>query len=113
MTVFDAPRMARPLTAIAAGELTGVEGFIATALNPEFVIITDCELFGRMPKDQFEGESQLPLPGLVHEFTCAGAVVTINASADAMMQSARDLSLLQRDNRISMPQKLQCPAPRR
>jgi hypothetical protein len=46
------------------------------------VIITDCELFGRTPCDQFVTWSQLPLTGLIHEFTWAEAAVA-NAIASA------------------------------
>jgi len=49
------------------GELIGVEGLIPTALNPEFVIMTDCELFGKTPSDHDDALSQLPLVGLIQE----------------------------------------------
>src|SRR3954469_5955916 len=69
--VFVGPSTVRPPTVIAPGKLVGVDGLRATAFQLEFVIITDCVLFGRTPSDQFAGWSQLPLPGLIQEFTCA------------------------------------------
>jgi hypothetical protein len=49
--------------------LTGVEGLMATAFQQELVIWTDCELLGRTPSDQEDAWSQLPLVGLIQEFT--------------------------------------------
>ena len=47
----------------------GVDGLMATAFHPEFVIITDWELPGKAPSDQFDAWSQLPLDGFIQEFT--------------------------------------------
>src|SRR5690242_14422581 len=66
--VSNAPRMVKLLTVIEPGKFTGVDALMDTAFQPEFVIMTACELSGRIPKDQFEGTSQLPLPA-THEFT--------------------------------------------
>src|SRR4051812_39701488 len=60
-SVLVAPRIVRFVTVMAAGKLPGVDGLIATAFQTELVIRTDCELFGRIPSDQFVASSQLPL----------------------------------------------------
>ena len=59
----------------------GVDWLIATAFQPEFVIITDCELFGKAPRDQFAAWSQLPLVGFIQEFTCAKAEESVMTQA--------------------------------
>jgi hypothetical protein len=69
--------------------LIGVEGLMATAFQPEFVIITDCELPGKMPSDHDDTSSHLPLAGFVHELTCAKVDVEINAIREATKHSAR------------------------
>src|ERR1044072_2240521 len=76
--VSHAPRMVRLPMVIEAGELMGVEGLMATAFQPPFVISTDSELFGRIPRDQADESSQLPLVGLVKVLVLAiaGAIAT-------------------------------------
>jgi hypothetical protein len=63
---------------------------MATAFQPVFVIITDCELPGGTPNDQFDACSQLPLAGFIQEFTCAETEVEMNAT-DATKHSARPI----------------------
>jgi hypothetical protein len=40
---------------------------MATAFQPEFVIIIDCELSGQVPSDHDDASFQLPLVGFVQE----------------------------------------------
>ena len=47
--------MVRLSTVMEPGKLIGVDALMATAFQPEFVIMTDCELLGRTPSDQFNG----------------------------------------------------------
>src|ERR1041385_1483777 len=68
-SVFVAPRIVRLLTVIESGKLVGVEALMATAFQPEFVIITDCELLGKTASDQFDAWSQSLLVGFIQEFT--------------------------------------------
>src|SRR6266536_1292205 len=68
-SVFVAPRTVRLVTVIESGKLLGVEALMATAFQPELVIITDCELPGKAPSDQFDAWSQLPLAGFVQLLT--------------------------------------------
>jgi hypothetical protein len=77
------------LTVIESGKLIGVDGLIATAFQPEFVIITDCELSGKVPSDHNDAWSQLPLVGFIQEFTCAKTGVDVNAITDATKYTAR------------------------
>jgi len=77
-----------------SGKLIGVDGLMATALKPELVIMTDCELFGKTPSDQKDVLSQLPLVGFIQEFTCAETEVELNAITDATKQSARPIAAI-------------------
>lgn len=61
---------------------------MATAFQTEFVIISDCELLGKTPSDQDDALSQLPLPGVIQEFTCAKTDVEVNALAERTKHSA-------------------------
>ena len=72
--------MNKLLTVIEFGKLTGVDVLMATAFQLEFVIIPDCELFGKTPSDHDEASSQLPFAGFIQEFTCANTRVDVNAS---------------------------------
>lgn len=74
------------------GKLFGVDASIVTALKPEFVIITDCELFGRTPSDQFAALSQRSLVGFIQEFTWANTEVEVNESTDAAIHTARPIA---------------------
>jgi len=85
-------KIVKLLTVIEPGKLVGVDDWIATALKPEFVIITDCDPFGKMPNDQFDDTSQLPLAGFIQEFTCARAEVEMNVITDATKQTARPIA---------------------
>src|SRR5437868_96637 len=64
-TVSHAPRIVRLPTVIESGKLVGVDGLMATAFQPEFVISTDCELPGKTPSDHDDAWSQLPLVGFI------------------------------------------------
>jgi len=91
--------MVRLFTVMEPGKLMGVEGLMATAFQPEFVIITDCELPGRTPSDQFAGWSQLALVGFIQEFTCAQIDIEVNAiNDDATKHSADRIPLLRHIN---------------
>jgi hypothetical protein len=80
------------LTVIEAGKFTGVDGLMATAFQPELVIITDCELPGKTPSDHDDASSQLPLVGGIQEFTCAETEVEFNAITDATKHNARPIA---------------------
>ena len=64
---------------------------MATALKPEFVIITDCELSGNTPSDHDVASSHLPLAGFVQDFVCAEAKVEVNVIADATRYIVRPI----------------------
>ena len=87
--MFVGLRIERLLTDIEPEKLTGVDGLMATAFQPEFVIITDCELPGRTPRDQFAVTSQLPLPALIQEFTCAEAEMDAKAMSHAKKHNSQ------------------------
>src|SRR5581483_3052016 len=92
--VFVGPSTVRLLTVMEPGKLSGVDGLMATAFQTEFVIITACELLGRTFSDQFVDWSQLPLAGLIHEFTCAEAGAPVRAIARVKKQSCRFISVM-------------------
>jgi hypothetical protein len=93
--MFVPPRIVRLFTVIEFEKLIGVVGLIATALKPEFVIMTVCELFGRAAADQLVDWSQLALAGFVHEFTCAKAGAAENVINNVARDSAHSVCLFQ------------------
>ena len=64
---------------------------IATAFHPEFVIMTDCELFGRMPSDHDAESSQLLLVGFIQEFTWAKIEMELKAITHDAAHNARPI----------------------
>jgi len=94
--LFVGAPIVRLLTVMEPGKLIGVEGLMATAFQPEFVISTDCELPGKTPSDQFVMPSQLPLIGFVQEFTCAETEIEVNAITDVTKHSARPIPAARR-----------------
>jgi hypothetical protein len=77
-----------------SGKLIGVDGLMATAFQPELVIITDCELPGKTPSDHDDASSQLPLAGFIQEFTCAETEIEVKAMTDATKHNARPIPVV-------------------
>src|SRR5436190_8896668 len=75
------PPTRRFCTVIELGKLTGVPGWMATALLFVLVMRTSDWLELGKPADQLVATSQLPLPGLIQSLNCARAEVAVARSA--------------------------------